>query len=71
MKLIEMIQCSDCKETLMEYIKKSPGLTEETIEHLEAFALFIELRRLRNKKEETTLTSPPGIRTFPADTIVC
>lgn len=82
MKPIDMLQCEDCKAALKEYIGKTPEVTKETIEHLEAFALFMELRRLRKAKGEQ-LMFPPGVRSFPSgpmpdfgkptlgDTIIC
>lgn len=70
MKPIDMIQCSECKEALKDYISKTEDLTPQMHDYLAEFALYMELRRLRKAKVNSPVF-PPGIRTFPSDTLIC
>lgn len=57
MKAKDMLQCGECKAALEEFIEKS-DLSEAAQEILAQFAVFMELRRLRENKVGQTVIYP-------------
>jgi hypothetical protein len=66
-KPIDWISCEQCKKDLQEFKDLTP-LSEEMIETLDAYTLFLELKQLRRSKVTTnTLHTTRGLDT----TVMC
>jgi hypothetical protein len=70
-KPIDWIQCDKCKKDLQEFKDLTPSheLSEEMLEMLDTYTLFLELKQLRRVKQPSLYTTREldGLR----NTVMC
>lgn len=70
MNIKDLLQCDQCNKDLEDFLSKFPNASKETVEALELFAVFLEMRRLKRKQINPVIQT--GIRTkdvqIPMDT---
>jgi hypothetical protein len=73
-KPIDWISCEQCKKDLQEFKDLTPSheLSEEMIETLDAYTLFLELKQLRRSKKiaQPMMYSTRGLDNLK-NTVIC
>ena len=50
MDILDILQCDSCKQNYEAFIKLQPAMTEQEQEVLKQYTVFMEMRRLKEKR---------------------